>query len=299
MDSPSTSPDKRGKKLMLSIILNLVISIAQLVGGIISGSLALQSDALHNFSDVLSLIISYIADRYSRKSASFTKTFGYKRAEIFAAFINAASLLIIGLYLVYESVVRFLNPYTIETGIVIWLAVLGIVFNGFSAFLLFKDSRANMNMRSAYLHLLTDTAASVAVLIGGLVMKYYGWFWIDSVLTVIIALYLIVMGFDLFKSSFKVLMLFTPSELKLEAISKAVCVFPEIKNIHHVHIWQVNEEEIHLEAHMEFNRDITLTEFDEVLQQVEKILYEDFGINHVNIQPEFQRDDPKDIIVQD
>lgn len=299
MDSPATSPDKRGKKLMLSIILNLVISIAQLVGGIISGSLALQSDALHNFSDVLSLIISYIADRYSRKSASFTKTFGYKRAEIFAAFINAASLLIIGLYLVYESVVRFLNPYTIETGIVIWLAVLGIVFNGFSAFLLFKDSRANMNMRSAYLHLLTDTAASVAVLIGGLVMKYYGWFWIDSVLTVIIALYLIVMGFDLFKSSFKVLMLFTPSELKLEAISKAVCVFPEIKNIHHVHIWQVNEEEIHLEAHMEFNRDITLTEFDEVLQQVEKILYDDFGINHVNIQPEFQRDDPKDIIVQD
>lgn len=299
MDSPATSQDKRGKKLMLSIILNLVISIAQLVGGIISGSLALQSDALHNFSDVLSLIISYIADRYSRKSASFTKTFGYKRAEIFAAFINAASLLIIGLYLVYESVVRFLNPYTIETGIVIWLAVLGIVFNGFSAFLLFKDSRANMNMRSAYLHLLTDTAASVAVLIGGLVMKYYGWFWIDSVLTVIIALYLIVMGFDLFKSSFKVLMLFTPSELKLEAISKAVCVFPEIKNIHHVHIWQVNEEEIHLEAHMEFNRDITLTEFDEVLQQVEKILYEDFGINHVNIQPEFQRDDPKDIIVQD
>src|SRR5690625_2475623 len=218
MDSPATSPDKRGKKLMLSIILNLVISIAQLVGGIISGSLALQSDALHNFSDVLSLIISYIADRYSRKSASFTKTFGYKRAEIFAAFINAASLLIIGLYLVYESVVRFLNPYTIQTGIVIWLAVLGIVFNGFSAFLLFKDSRANMNMRSAYLHLLTDTAASVAVLIGGLVMKYYGWFWIDSVLTVIIALYLIVMGFDLFKSSFKVLMLFTPSELKLEAI---------------------------------------------------------------------------------
>lgn len=299
MDSPATSQDKRGKKLMLSIILNLVISIAQLVGGIISGSLALQSDALHNFSDVLSLIISYIADRYSRKSASFTKTFGYKRAEIFAAFINAASLLIIGLYLVYESVVRFLNPYTIQTGIVIWLAVLGIVFNGFSAFLLFKDSRANMNMRSAYLHLLTDTAASVAVLIGGLVMKYYGWFWIDSVLTVIIALYLIVMGFDLFKSSFKVLMLFTPSELKLEAISKTVCVFPEIKNIHHVHIWQVNDEEIHLEAHMEFNRDITLTEFDEVLQQVEKILYEDFGINHVNIQPEFQRDDPKDIIVQD
>ena len=154
-------------------------------------------------------------------------------------------------------------------------------------------------MRSAYLHLLTDMAASVAVLIGGLLMKYYEWFWVDSLLTVLIALYLLIMGYDLLKSSFKVLMLFTPDDLNLEVINKAVCKIPEIKNMHHIHIWQLNEQETHLEAHVEFHEDITLTQFDTALTKVEEMLYHDFGINHVTIQPEHQKDDPKDIIVQD
>lgn len=292
-------PDLKGRKLLLSILLNIGITVAQAIGGVISGSLSLLSDALHNFSDVLSLIVSYIADRYSKKDASVTKTFGYKRAEIIAAFVNSATLIIVAVYLIYEAILRFMDPHTIESGLVIWLAILGIIFNGFSVLLLFKDSKSNMNMRSAYLHLLTDMAASVAVLIGGLLMKYFEWFWVDSLLTVLIALYLLIMGYDLLKSSFKVLMLFTPDDLNLEVINKAVCKIPEIKNMHHIHIWQLNEQETHLEAHVEFHEDITLTQFDEALTKVEEILYHDFGINHVTIQPEHQKDDPKDIIVQD
>ena len=292
-------PDLKGRKLLLSILLNIGITVAQAIGGVISGSLSLLSDALHNFSDVLSLIVSYIADRYSKKDASVTKTFGYKRAEIIAAFVNSATLIVVAIYLIYEAVLRFFNPQAIESGLVIWLAILGIVFNGFSVLLLFKDSKSNMNMRSAYLHLLTDMAASVAVLIGGLLMKYFEWFWVDSLLTVLIALYLLIMGYDLLKSSFKVLMLFTPDDLNLEVINKAVCKIPEIKNMHHIHIWQLNEQETHLEAHVEFHEDITLTQFDEALTKVEEMLYHDFGINHVTIQPEHQKDDPKDIIVQD
>lgn len=284
---------------MLSILLNIGITVAQVIGGLISGSLSLLSDALHNFSDVLSLIVSYIADRYSKKDASVTKTFGYKRAEIIAAFVNSATLIIVAVYLIYEAILRFMDPHTIESGLVIWLAILGIIFNGFSVLLLFKDSKSNMNMRSAYLHLLTDMAASVAVLIGGLLMKYFEWFWVDSLLTVLIALYLLIMGYDLLKSSFKVLMLFTPDDLNLEVINKAVCKIPEIKNMHHIHIWQLNEQETHLEAHVEFHEDITLTQFDDALTKVEEMLYHDFGINHVTIQPEHQKDDPKDIIVQD
>lgn len=284
---------------MLSILLNIGITVAQVIGGLISGSLSLLSDALHNFSDVLSLVVSYIADRYSKKDASVTKTFGYKRAEIIAAFVNSATLIIVAVYLIYEAILRFMDPHTIESGLVIWLAILGIIFNGFSVLLLFKDSKSNMNMRSAYLHLLTDMAASVAVLIGGLLMKYYEWFWVDSLLTVLIALYLLIMGYDLLKSSFKVLMLFTPDDLNLEVINKAVCKIPEIKNMHHIHIWQLNEQETHLEAHVEFHEDITLTQFDAALTKVEEMLYHDFGINHVTIQPEHQKDDPKDIIVQD
>jgi cobalt-zinc-cadmium efflux system protein len=292
-------PDLKGRKLLFSILLNVVITVSQVIGGLISGSLSLLSDALHNFSDVLSLLVSYIADRYSKKDASVTKTFGYKRAEIIAAFVNSATLIVVAIYLIYESILRFSNPHTIESNLVIWLALLGIVANGFSVMLLFKDSKTNMNMRSAYLHLFTDMAASVAVLIGGLLMKYFQWYWVDSVLTVLIALYLLVMGYDLLKSSFKVLMLFTPDDLDLKEINETLCKIPEIKNVHHMHIWQLNEQETHLEAHIDFHEDVTLSKFDEVLNKVEKVLYDNFEINHVTVQPEHQKDDPKDIIVQD
>lgn len=291
--------DLKGRNLSIAIFLNILITATQVAGGIISGSLSLLSDALHNFSDVLSLVISYIANKYSQKEASFDKTFGYKRAEIIAAFVNAATLLIVALYLVYEAVMRFMNPKEIESGIVIWLALLGIVANGFSVLILHKNAKENMNMRSAYLHLFTDMAASVAVLVGGLLMKYFAWFWIDPALTILIAIYLIFMGYDLLKQSFRVLMLFTPEDINLEKLRDAVSAHPEIKNVHHIHIWQLNEEEIHMEAHIDFYEDISLSRFDVVLNQVEEILYHDFGINHVNIQPEFKKDDPKDVIVQD
>lgn len=291
--------DTKGRNLFISILLNIIITVAQVIGGILSGSLSLLSDALHNFSDVLSLIVSYIANRYSKKKAFFDKTFGYKRAEIIAAFVNASSLIIVALYLIYEAIVRFIHPQEIESGLVIWLALLGIIANGFSVLLLKKDSKDNMNMRSAYLHLLTDMSASVAVLIGGLLMKYFNWFWVDSVLTLLIAFYLIVMGYDLLKNSFRVLMLFSPEDVDLKEIREAISAFPEIKNVHHMHIWQLNEKENHLEAHIDFYEDITLSQFDEILNKVEEVLYHQFGINHVNIQPEYQKDDAKDIIVQD
>ncbi len=292
-------PDLKGRKLLLSIFLNIIITVAQVIGGIVSGSLSLLSDALHNFSDVLSLMVSYVADRFSKKDASVTKTFGYKRAEIIAAFVNSASLIIVAVYLIYEAIIRFMNPTAIEGKLVIWLAILGILVNGFSVLLLSKEAKSNMNMRSAYLHLFTDMAASVAVLVGGLLMLYFEWFWVDSLLTILIAIYLLFMGYDLLKSSFKVLMLFTPDDLSLEQVSEAICRFPEIKNVHHMHIWQLNEQETHLEAHLDFYEDVTLTEFDTVLTKVEEVLYNEFGINHVTIQPEHQKDDPKDIIVQD
>jgi cobalt-zinc-cadmium efflux system protein len=294
-----THPDLKGRKLLLTIFLNIAITVAQAIGGLISGSLSLLSDALHNFSDVLSLIVSYVADKFSKKEASLERTFGYKRAEILAAFVNALSLIIVAVYLVYEAIHRFLDPQEIKTGIVIWLAFLGIVANGFSVLLLRKDSKENMNMRSAYLHLLTDMSASVAVLIGGLLMKYFGWFWVDSVLTVLIAIYLMVMGYSLLKSSFKVLMLFTPEHVQLDKISTSITQLPEIRNVHHVHVWQLNEKETHLEAHIEFIKDISISEFDIIISTIEEILFHDFGINHVTIQPEFNKDDPKDIIVQD
>ena len=289
----------KGRNLIISILLNILITIAQIIGGLISGSLALLSDALHNFSDVLSLVISYVANRLTKKDASLFKTFGYKRAEILAAFVNAATLIIVAVLLIIEAIRRFKAPEEIESNLVIWLSFIAIIANGLSVLLLKKDSKTNMNIKSAYLHLFTDMLASVAVLIGGLLMKYYQIFWIDSVLTLVIALYLIWVGFDLLKESVKVLMLFTPDHIPIEDIVTEINKIDAVKNIHHIHVWQLNEEEIHFEAHVDFSENINLSEFDEILIKIETILLDQFKINHVNIQPEYKKGDSKDIIVQD
>ena len=291
--------DLKGKNLIISILLNILITISQVIGGLISGSLSLLSDALHNFSDVLSLIISYGATVLSKKKASSNKTFGYKRAEIIAAFVNAATLIIVAVILIIEAIERFMAPREIESDLVIWLSFLGIAVNGFSVLLLKKDAERNMNMKSAYLHLFTDMMASVAVLIGGLLMKFYQMYWVDPALTLLIALYLIYMGYDLLKESTKVLMLFTPNTIHVQKIVETISNFDQIKNVHHVHIWQLNEDEVHLEAHIDFLKDIKLSEFDIILDKIEEEMYHKFGINHINIQPEFGKCDVKQIIVQD
>ncbi len=291
--------DLKGRNLFISILLNILITVAQVIGGIFSGSLALLSDALHNFSDVISLVVSFLANKLAKKQASLHRTFGYKRAEILAAFINASTLIIVAVLLIIEAVKRFRNPEEIESNLVVWLSLLGIIANGLSVLLLKKDSEANMNMKSAYLHLLTDMMASVAVLIGGLLMKYYQVYWVDSVLTFIIGLYLIWMGFDLLKNSTKLRMLFTPDTIPIKKIVEEINGFETIENVHHVHVWQLNEAEIHLEAHIDFNKDITLSEFDVILHEIEHLVFHKYDINHVNIQPEFGKDDAKDVIVQD
>jgi cobalt-zinc-cadmium efflux system protein len=291
--------DLKGRNLLISILLNILITASQVIGGILSGSLALLSDALHNFSDVISLVVSYAANKLAKRKASIHRTFGYKRAEILAAFINASTLLIVAVLLIIEAIKRFKNPLEIETGLVIWLSLIAIIGNGLSVLLLKKDAEANMNMKSAYLHLLTDMMASVAVFIGGLLMKYYEVFWVDSVLTFLIALYLIWMGFDLLKTSTKVLMLFTPDAIPIKQIVEEINTFESIKNVHHVHVWQLNEEEIHMEAHVDFNNNITLSEFDDILHEIEALVFKNYDINHVNIQPEYGKCDAKDVIVQD
>lgn len=292
-------PKLKDRNLIISILLNILITASQVIGGLLSGSLALLSDALHNFSDVISLVVSFGASKLSKRKASIQRTFGYKRAEILAAFINASTLVIVGVLLIIEAIKRFQNPQEIESNLVIWLSLIAILGNGFSVLLLKKDADSNLNMRSAYLHLLTDMMASVAVLVGGLLMKYYEIFWVDSVLTFLIALYLIWVGYDLLKKSTKILMLFTPEQVDIKEVLRAVHKIPKIKKLHHVHVWCLNDDELHLEAHLDLVDDISITEFNSVLHQIENVLHDEFDINHVTIQPEFNLTDSKDVIVQD
>lgn len=291
--------DVKDRNLLISIFLNVLITAAQIIGGLASGSLALLSDALHNFSDVISLIVSFVASKLSKQKASLNKTFGYKRAEILAAFVNAATLVVVAVLLIIEAVKRFQEPQEIASNLVIWLALIAIFANGFSVLLLKKDSKSNINIRSAYLHLLTDMLASVAVLIGGLLMKFYQIFWVDSLLTFLIALYLIYVGYDLLKTSTKMLMLFTPDHINIKEVVRVVNQLPKVKKLHHVHIWNLSDDELHLEAHLDLEENISTRDFNELLLEIESVLHDQFNINHVTIQPEYKKEDPKEVIVQD
>ena len=291
--------DLKGRNLLISILLNIAITAAQVIGGLISGSLSLLSDALHNFSDVISLVVSYIASKLAKKKASLHRTFGYKRAEILAAFINASTLVVVAVFLIIEAVERFQNPQEIESNLVIWLSLIAILGNGFSVMLIKKDADRNLNMKSAYLHLLTDMMASVAVLIGGLLMKYFQLFWVDSVLTFLIAVYLIWVGYDLLKTSTRMLMLFTPDQINIKEVVRTVNKIDKVNKLHHIHVWCLNDDELHLEAHLDLTEDASISEFNTILNKIEEVLYHDFHINHVTIQPEFNKQDSKDIIVQD
>lgn len=286
-------------KLGFSIILNIIITLAQVIGGFISGSLSLLSDALHNFSDVISLIISYIANRLAKKKYTQKQTFGYKRAEVIAALINASTLLVVAVMLAQEAISRFNQPVVIESSWVIALATFSILVNGGCVLLLKHDASENMNIRSAYLHLFSDMITSIAVLLGGIAMYYFKIFWIDSILSILIVVYLVYLSWGLLMQTLRILMQFTPPDIDLKAIENEILNFPAIENIHHVHVWQLSDKEIHLEAHIDFNRDLKLSKATEITRQVVKLLKDKFEITHAILQPEIGSDDSKQIIVDD
>ncbi len=289
----------RGQRLFWVIILNSTITLGQFIGGLISGSLSLISDAIHNFTDVISLIISFFAQKISKRRQTLSYTFGFKRAEIIAAFVNGISLIIISLYLAYEATVRLIEPQQVETNYIIWLASLAIFGNGLSVILLQNDAKGSLNMKAAYLHLLSDLMVSVAVLAGGILMKYFGLFWIDPILTLVISAYLLFLSIKIVAESTSILMLFAPKNISIPELEENICKINGIKNLHHVHLWQLNEHDIYLEAHLEFDTNITLIEFDSICSLIEKLVEEKYNITHTMLQPEFKRDDEKKLIIQD
>ena len=285
-----------GKNLFITIVLNIIITLSQIVGGIISGSLALLSDAMHNFSDVLALFIAYFANRLAARPNNESKTFGYKRAEILAALFNASVLIGIAIFLIIEAFHKFYHPEPINSVWVIGLGTLSIVLNAASVLLIKDDSHDNMNIKAAYLHLLTDVMTSVAVVGGGVLMYYFGVFWVDPLISMLIALYLIWASFGLVRESSAILMQFTPAGINVEEIAQSIEDEKEIKNVHHIHIWKLDDNHIHLEAHLDFKTDVTLSESNRVIDKLEKKLHDTFDIEHTTFQCEYEREDSKKVI---
>lgn len=286
-----------GKNLFITIILNIVITLAQIIGGIFSGSLALISDAIHNFSDVLSLVIAWGANKTSKRPSTHTKTFGFKRIEILATLFNASALVGIAVFILFEAVEKLSNPQEIDSFIVIWLGLFSIVLNALSVFLIKDDAHKNMNVKAAYLHLLTDVMTSVAVVIGGVLMYYWQLFWIDPIVSIIIAVYLIYASYGLIKESTGILMQFAPSNIDVKEIASVVSKIDAIDNIHHIHLWRLNDHDIFLEAHIDFTENLSLDIVTIKIEELEELLKKEFHITHITIQPEFNKNDDKEIVI--
>lgn len=280
---------------MMTMVLNFVITIAELIGGMLSGSLSLISDALHNFSDGISVIISYVAIRLKKRDNSYRHTFGLKRAEILAAVINSSVLIVISVYLFYEAIKRFSTPEPIDASMMTIVASIGLIANVAGTLLLKRDSKDSMNIKSAYLHLLSDAVSSVAVILGGLAIMYWEIYWLDPVLTILIGIYIIRESILILGEAIHVLMEGAPFDISIENVKREVEKFEEVINIHHVHVWSVGENDIHLEAHIDL-KDMMISESDLLREKIESILLKIFAINHITLQFECNKCENSELI---
>ncbi len=274
---------KSENKLIITIILNLTISIFEIIGGLLSGSLSLISDALHNLSDSASMFISLFSLRVAYREKSSQNTYGFKRAEIIAALINSILLFITLAYIFYESVQRLIHPQEVSSIIMLPVAIIGLLGNFFSALILFKESQKSMNLKSTFLHIVIDTISSVIVIVGGLIIHYTGWFYIDPILSLIVITYVLKEGYTIFREVVHILMQGTPADIDLSQIKSRLESIPGVENIHHIHVWSLNEKEHFSEFHVLIHCQ-TLNEMDQLRDQINRVLRNEFQINHTTIQ---------------
>lgn len=278
----------RQTKLFISIFLNFLIAAVQIIGGILANSLSLLSDALHNFSDAFALIVSFIAIQLSKKGNTEERTFGYKRAEVLAAFLNASILIIISFYLFKEAIFRFSQPYPINSKLMIFVATVGLAANIICVLLLKKDARESLNLKAAYLHLFSDVLSSFAVICGGISIYFFKTNWIDPLLSLLIGAYVLKEGYDIVSEALHILMQNTPRGLNLKKIQSEIEEIEGVENIHHLHVWAVTERDIYLEAHIDVAFDMKISESCILKTKIEKVLKEKFFIDHPTLQFEYK-----------
>ncbi len=274
-----------GRRLAFVVGLNLIITVAEVVGGLLSGSLSLLSDAVHNFSDGVAIVIAWVAIRMNRLPRSDRHTFGLKRAEVVAAVINAGSLVAISLWLFYEAYQRFRHPTPVEGVLMTTVATIGLAANVLGTLLLRSGASKNMNLRAAYLHLLSDAVSSVGVIIGGVAISVFGVAWIDPLLTVLISVYVLKESLQILWRALDVVLLASPPNLSLEELKQAVLSQPGVENIHHIHLWQATEEDTHFEAHVEVENQ-PLGNAEAIRHAIEELLHDSYGIRHTTLQLE-------------
>lgn len=271
------------KGLTIALFITFLMMVAEVIGGIISNSLALLSDAGHMFTDIFALALSLFALKFGERPATAKKTYGFYRLEILASLINGSILVLISSYIFYKAYQRILDPPDIKAPIMMWIAFLGLVVNILAAFFLRKTSKENLNVRGAYLHIIGDALSSIGVLVGGVIILITGWFRIDSILSILIGIVIINGAYGLVKESVDILLEATPKDIDLEEVIGAIKKIEGVKDIHHVHLWAITSGIYALSGHI-LIEDILTSKSTQILEDINCLLRERFRIDHTTLQ---------------
>lgn len=277
-------PGQGDRNLWIAVAVNLGLTVAQIVGGLLAGSLALIADALHNFSDAVALIIAFGARKIARRPADGGMTFGYGRAEVVAALVNYTTLIVIGLYLVYEAVTRFIEPQGVDGWLIVWIAGLALVIDLVTAALTYTMSKTSMNIRAAFLHNVADALGSVAVIIAGAAILVWDWRLADPLVTLMIAGYILWQSFREIGPVIRVLMLGAPTDTDTGEVIEALRGVEGVADVHHAHLWQMQEHDASLEAHLVVAEGAWMQA--ETIKARAKAVLSQFGIGHSTLELE-------------
>ncbi len=278
-------PEDGDRRVALAVVVNLGLTIAQVIGGILSGSLALIADALHNFSDAISLIIAFGARKIARRPADAGMTFGYGRAEVVAALINYTTLIVIGLYLLYEAAMRFIDPQGVDGWLVVIIAGIALGVDLVTALLTYRMSKTSVNIRAAFLHNLADALGSVAVIFAGTLIILYDWRLIDPLVTLLIAGYILWQSFAEIRGVIRILMLGSPPDLETSKVLAHLQGIEGVADVHHAHLWQMDEHAAALDTHLVVEKG-AWGRADAIKAAVKAALSDKFGIRHTTIEME-------------
>ena len=273
------------RPLVWAIAINMLLTLAQIVGGILSGSLSLIADALHNFSDATSLLIALVARKIGRRLADNYKSFGYKRAEVIATLINLITLVIVGIYLIYEALWRLYEPQVIEGWMVVAVASVALVIDIVTAILTYRMSKDSINIRAAFLHNVSDALASVGVIIAGSLILIYEWYWSDTVITLMIAAYVLYQASSLLPETVNILMEGIPDNIKTDDVVTKMQTIDGVVKIHHLHIWRLDEHKNALEAHVQIE---DFNNSQKIKEELKSLLQEQFLIVHSTLEFEVE-----------
>lgn len=270
-------PESGDLRVAGAIGVNVLLTVVQVVGGLLSGSLALMADALHNLSDAISLVIAFAARKIGRRGSDASMTFGYRRIEIVAALVNYTTLILLGLYLVVEAVGRFIEPQGVEGWLVVAIAAVALAVDLATALLTFALSKESMNIRAAFLHNVADALGSVAVIIAGTLIILFDWWIVDPIITLAIAGYILWMSLAEIGAVIRILMLGSPPGIETDDVMAAMRTVDGVSDVHRARFWQMHEDAYAFDAHVVIDGG-SWTEADAIKARVKSLLDERFGI---------------------